>query len=336
MIAIHNSNSGFHSRWLAYCKQKGIPFKLVNCFANDLISQLEGCNVLMWHHSQNDPKALLAAKSILFALEHAGIKVFPDFRTNWHFDDKVGQKYLLEALNIPLAQTWVFYSKQEALNWCSQTTFPKVFKLRRGAGSSNVRLIKTQKEAERVIRKAFGQGFTNYDGLGNLKERYRKWKLGKTTTWDVIKGMLRLFKKPAYNKIAGRESGYVYFQEFIPGNDHDIRVIVIGDKAFAIKRMVRYNDFRASGSGHILYEKEHFKDEWIQLAFQINDKIKAQSLALDYVFKDGNPVVVEISYGFAPEGYDSCVGYWDRNLNWYEGPIDPYGWMIDLAINEKR
>ena len=40
-----------------------------------------------------------------------------------------------------------------------------------------------------------------------------------------------------------------------------VRVIVINDKAFAIKRMVRKNDFRASGSGIIEYDKENLTDE---------------------------------------------------------------------------
>ena len=104
-------------------------------------------------------------------LEQAGVKVFPDFRTNWHFDDKLGQKYLLEALGIPLVPTHVFYDKKTALEWASKTTFPKVFKLRGGAGSANVKLARTKKEAVKLIRKAFGKGFSNYDAMGSLKER---------------------------------------------------------------------------------------------------------------------------------------------------------------------
>jgi glutathione synthase/RimK-type ligase-like ATP-grasp enzyme len=50
------------------------------------------------------------------------------------------------------------------------------------------------------------------------------------------------------------EKNYVYFQDFIPQNDFDIRIIVIGKRAFAIKRMVRKGDFRASGSGNIKYD----------------------------------------------------------------------------------
>jgi hypothetical protein len=45
----------------------------------------------------------------------------------------------------------------------------------------------------------------------------------------------------------------------------------------------------------ILYEKEHFSEEAIEFSFQINEKIHSQSLAIDYVFDNGRPMVVEIS-----------------------------------------
>ncbi len=334
MIAIHNSPEGFHPRWIAYCKKKGIEFKLVDCYSSDLIEQLQGSKCLFWHHSQNNPKALIAAKPILFALEHAGIKVFPDFKTNWHFDDKIGQKYLLEAFNIPHAKTWVFYDKDQALQWTKTTTFPKVFKLRRGAGSANVRLVKTAAQARHVIRKAFKSGFSPYNRWGNLSDDIRLWQMGKANFNRVLNGFYHLLFAPNFASVAGKEKGCVLFQEFIPGNTFDIRVVVVANKAFAIKRLVRDNDFRASGSGTILYEKELFNDSWIALAFDINRKIQAQVLALDYVFLDGKPLVVEISYGFAPGGYDPCTGYWDKNLQWHEGPFDPYGWMIELMLNE--
>ena len=56
----------------------------------------------------------------MFSVEASGKKVFPDFNTVWHFDDKVGQKYLLEALDLPLVPTWVFYDKTEALQWADK------------------------------------------------------------------------------------------------------------------------------------------------------------------------------------------------------------------------
>jgi glutathione synthase/RimK-type ligase-like ATP-grasp enzyme len=292
---------------------------------------------LLWHHHQGNPRDIVFARQLLFAFEHAGIRVFPDFKTGWHFDDKVGQKYLFEALSIDeRIPTWIFYSKSEALSWARETTFPKVFKLRGGAGSQNVRLVESESEALKLIRRAFGTGFKAYDAWGSLKERYRKYRLGKTSLNDVIKGMVRLVLPPPYARIKGRDKGYIYFQEFIPNNSSDTRVIVIDDKAFALKRMVRDHDFRASGSGTFKYEKKEFDERCIRVAFAINNKLKTQCVAYDFVFDNENkPRVIEINYGFLPSGYDDCPGYWDPELAWHEGKFNPYGWMVELVLRHK-
>jgi len=333
MIAIHNSNSGFHPRWIAYCEQNKIPYKLVNCHANDLIKQLKDCKVLMWHHAQQNPKDLIIAKQILFALGHTGFEVFPDFRTGWHFDDKLGQKYLFERLGVPFVPTYAFYDKKEALYWVSQTVFPKVYKLRGGAGSANVKLVKTKQEAIKFINQAFGKGFANYDKWGSLQERWYKYMQGKAPLWEPIKGLLRFGGVPDYAKILGREKGYVYFQDFIPNNDSDTRIIVIEDKAFALKRFVRKDDFRASGSGSFAFDKELFDDRCIAIAFEVNEKLQLQVGVYDFVFNESNkPLIVELSYCFTAPAYDNCPGYWDKELNWHEGPFNPQGWMVDIML----
>jgi hypothetical protein len=107
--------------------------------------------------------------------------------------------------------------------------------------------------------------------MANLRERYRKYRQGKTTLKDVIKGIIRLVYTTEYARLTDNEKGYIYFQNFIPDNDSDIRVVVVGEKAFAIKRMVRENDFRASGSGSIIYDKEHFTDDVNRQAFIISE-----------------------------------------------------------------
>ncbi len=65
----------------------------MDCHASDIVEQLRDCDGLLWHHSQMNTRDLLVAKAILSALEHSGFRVFPDWRTGWHFDDKVAQKY---------------------------------------------------------------------------------------------------------------------------------------------------------------------------------------------------------------------------------------------------
>jgi glutathione synthase/RimK-type ligase-like ATP-grasp enzyme len=335
-IAIHKSNWGFSSEWINYCEMNNIPYKIVNCYNSDIISQLDYCDVLLWHHHHCDAKDVLFAKGVLFALEQAGKKVFPEFNSGWHFDDKVGQKYLLEAVGAPMAKTWVFYEKSDALEWIEQTTFPKVFKLRGGAGSTNVKLIRTKDQAKKMVRCAFGKGFPAYDKWNDIKEQYLRYTQGRLTWMSLVKSVRRVFVSTRFAKTIGNQKGYVYFQEFVPNNDSDIRVIVIGNKAFAIKRMTRPNDFRASGGGNTKYEKELFDEKCIQLAFEISEKLKATCVAYDFVFDaQKNPIIVEINYGFAKEVYYPCPGYWDKDLVWHEGKFNQVEWILEEYLKNK-
>jgi len=167
-----------------------------------------------------------------------------------------------------------------------------------------------------------------------FKDVFEKYRLGKQSFIELLKSIRRLFIATEFSKVSGKQIGYVLFQDFIPDNDSDIRVVIIGKKAFAIKRLVRKNDFRASGSGFIEYDKEKIDERCISLAFETSKKLKAQCLAYDFVFdKNNSPLIIEINYGYALEGYAGCPGYWDDKLNWHEGKFNSTHWMVDLFIN---
>ena len=332
-IGIHHSSGSFSDRWIIYCKQNSIDYKIVDCYRNDIIAQLSDCDVFMWHFDHGNYRDSLFAKQLLLSIELSGIKVFPNLNTNWHFDDKIGQKYLLEQIGAPLVPSYVFYSRSSAMIWMKGTTFPKVFKLRGGAGSSNVKLVQNRSQAKKIINKAFKSGFSQFDNFGYFKDRFKKFLSGTDNYIGVIKGFGRIFISTEYAKMKPNEKGYVYFQDYIPNNTFDIRVIVIGQKAFAIKRFVRKNDFRASGSGQIDYVKENFNDQTIKLSFDISEKLRCQCVALDFIYnKDNEPLIVEISYGFFQPGYEKCVGYWDKNIQFYEEKFNPQEWMIKLLL----
>lgn len=332
-IGIHTSKGSFSDRWIEYCKSNTIDYKEVNAYDSDIVEQLSDCDAFMWHHSHGNYKDMLFAKQLLYSLQKAGKKVFPDFDTTWHFDDKVGQKYLLEAIGAPMVPSYVFYTKKEALDWIDNHSLPVVFKLRGGAGSSNVKLITTKRQARNIINCAFGRGLSQFDRIGHLKERFNKFRAGKDSFLGVCKGIGRLFVPTEFAKMHAREKGYVYFQQFIPDNKYDIRVVVTGDKACAIKRLVRPNDFRASGSGCILYNKAEIDEKCVEIAFKINEKLTTQSLALDFVFdQGGRPLIVELSYGYVAKGYDACPGYWSSDMEWHTGEFNPYAWQIENLI----
>ena len=330
-IAIHEDSSGFSPHWVNYCIRKKVPHIVVNCYDDDIIEQVRGCSALLWHYSHSDPRDILIARQIHCALEHAGLTVFPDFQTAWHFDDKVGQKYLFEAVDIPRPQTYVFVEKATALEWASTTSYPKVFKLRHGASSSCVRIVRDERQARRLIRQAFGRGLPVYSPWENLKDRIYKWRLGKSDTVEVAKGVGRFFRPPRFSKLLGRQIGYVLFQDFAPDNDSDLRMCVIGDRAFGVRRWVRPGDFRASGSQRYSYEPEEIDIECVALSFKLAKRLSSQCLAFDFVrMQDGSPAVIEVSYGFGWRG--NSPGYWDSNLQWHACDYRPEEWMVDLVL----
>ena len=337
-IAIHHRRGSFSDRWIAYCKKEGIDLKLVNAYGSDIIQQVAGCDVFMWHFYQEDYRDMQMAKALIHSLEAKGVRCFPDSHTCWHFDNKVWEKYLLEAVGAPLVPSYVFYTEKEALEWVGKTTFPKVFKLKGGAGASNVKLAHTQKEAERLIKQCFGKGFSQYRWQDQLKEQWRKYKMGKVGLRMVLRPIYYAFKSypTTFSQYHQKEIGYAYFQDFIPDNSFDIRVCVVGEKAFALKRMTRKDDFRASGSGTIVYDKQQIDERCVQNAFEVNRKLQAQSIAFDFVFdKVGNPLIIEISYGYSVKAYDLCEGYWTENMIWHEGThFDFCGWMVDNLIKQ--
>jgi glutathione synthase/RimK-type ligase-like ATP-grasp enzyme len=334
-LAIHKNKGSFSERWIVFCERNNIKYKIVDCYSSNIIEELHDCEALLWNWNNTDHKAMLFARQLIYSIEQEGKQVFPNAKTCWHYDDKIGQKYLLESLSLPFIKTDIFYDQESAREWISKATFPKVFKLSGGAGASNVKLVNDKAEAYKLLKKSFGRGFPAVNRISKLKDYYNAWKRNKTLETFIIfmRSIVRVFIPSTFEKIKGRERGYIYFQEFIPNNDFDIRIITVGNKAFGIKRMTRDGDFRASGSGLILYDKKEIDERCVQIAFEASKAMETQCTAYDFVFdKNNNPLIIEISYAFLMTAYDKCEGYWDDSLTWHSGEFNPENWMIENII----
>lgn len=339
-IGIHHRKGSFSERWLEYTQEHDTPVKIVDCYRSDIVDQLADCEGLMWHWAHHDHRAALFARQLTFALEAAGKHVFPDSSTCWHYDDKLGQKYLLEAVGVPLVPSYVFYDEGQAIAWAEQSDFPKVFKLRGGAGSTNVWLVNSRPEAIRLIRRAFGRGFGPINRFSVFRDKMSLVSRHRTlTAWkECFRAMALCLVPGRLEKRFPREKNYAYFQDFIADNSYDTRLVVIGDRCFGVKRHCRKGDFRASGSGLLEYDPALFDRAAIEAAFATAGKLGAQSLAFD-LLRDANsrPRINEISYAF-PTGpfLEACPGYWDRQLNWVPKTVKPAHCMVEdfvVSIN---
>lgn len=285
--------------------------------------------IFRWRHI-DDHRQL--AHSILPIIEFKlGINCFPNWDTYWHYDDKIRQYYLLEQFGFPIIKSWIFWDKVEAINWANKAKYPVVFKLKVGASSNNVLLVSNKEKAIKLIRRMFEPGI--YSGripdLGTTKWKFfNYYNQLRELKHFVLKRLNREDITP-YWQI---NKNYVLFQEFMPNNHYDTRVTVIGQRAFAFRRLNRDNDFRSSGSGKIDYNMEKIDMKFIEKAFLVSNVLNFQSMAYDFLYDKANqPVFCEISYTFIDIAVKNCPGYWDSNLIWHEGHFWPqYCQLVDL------
>jgi glutathione synthase/RimK-type ligase-like ATP-grasp enzyme len=334
-IGIQSNQRGFAKKWVEYCKEKKIQYKLIDVYQNDVVNQLRDCDAFMWHTHHLYKKDNQVAKRLLIALEHSGKICFPSIYENWHYDDKLGQKYLLEAIDAPLIPSYAFYDKIEALKWAENTTWPKVFKLNGGAGSSNVKLVKNKKQAIKLIKKSFSKGHSLLNQRKYFwEERMSKFRKNKSIVY-LLKTFYHLAKPINKNWVDHIEKDYVYFQDFIPNNEFDSRIIVINqERIFGYKRYNRKGDFRASGSGEFeFYQPENIDKRILELALETSQKLNMNSVGFDLIYDNNNPIIIEITFAYGTRGANKAPGYWDKNLQWNEGGLESFQyWMVEKLI----
>ncbi len=286
--------------------------------------------VLKWGHSHNEHQFVRTYLPILdFQMRK---RIFPDYKTCWHYDDKVKQDLLLKQAGFPFVESWLFYDKQQALDWAETASYPLVFKLAQGAGSFNVFLVKNKIYARKLIRQMFGVG--RHLNTMSLAERFGL--VNKN-----LNKLLRYYRREIYSRwldqehigLWSKQKNYIYFQKFCPGNEYDTRVTTAGLRAHAFRRFVRKGDFRASGGNTWDINPENIDLRMVRLALDISKHFGFQSMAYDFVYDEtGEPRIVEMSYMYGGAGYpDFMNGYWDFDLTWHPGRFWPqYFELADL------
>lgn len=331
---VHQS---FSDRWIQLATEAGIEVQIVDVYAPNLFDQLASCDGFMWRFGFL-PSPRLFAKRLLPAIEHGlNIPVFPSWKSCWHFEDKVAQHYLLQAAQIPTPRTWVFWKRDHALAFLSDASYPLVIKLANGFQAANVQLVHGRKEVDYWLDQLFGAGIVTF----SPRLTSRRQVIATRTRQAA-----RLLTRGQYQAMSWRselQQGYLYVQEFLPGNEFDIRVTVIGNRAFAFRRCNRPNDFRASGSGQIDWDQTHIGVEIVRLAFRVAQQLETQSIAIDILQRDETYVVSEISYTFASWAVHKCPGHWvlrgevqAGKFEWIDGQLAPEDAIFEDFIEHMR
>jgi len=308
------------------------------------LDQIAGCDGLMWRLTYG-PASQRVAKPLLDAVELGWKKpVWPNAATRWHYDDKAGQAWLLHGLADLVPPTVVLTQRDEALAWAASARYPQVFKMRGGSRGRAVCRVGSAEQAQRLIDRAFSRGLNASQDMQRIAD-------GESGSWlarlgslpqNLLREALDTFRYGRSHLYEPRvpvrwlsEAGILVFQEFLPGNDHDCKVIVVGDRACAYRRLIPAGDWRASGSEQRSYEPEAIDLGAVRIAFEVSERFGFQSMGYDFIRNpDGRLQIIEISFMFSSALAHGCPGYWDRNLAWHPESPWPQDWVAEQFLAE--
>lgn len=179
-----------------------------------------------------DATRLAHEKQFLCAIHERGVKMIPDLTTCEVYEDKLKQSDMYADW---LPETSILTTKMDAYVHLEQVSYPFLSKSRTGSASRNVRIITDRKAAELEIEFAFGPGLDAPHRLGEQVQR-----------------------------------GYLLWQELLPGNDYDYRVVIVGRYLMCLKRFNKPGTLFASGSG--INEPAILGDIEVQEVLEIADR----------------------------------------------------------------
>lgn len=306
--------------------------QVIRCHVHDLsnVENLDEYNLVFFNFFHDLEFNRRFAKKIVYGVDQkcCGINIWPDLKSCLFYDDKLAQVYQFLSLKnhckgVRLAGTKVFYTYRDFKSWMSTAELPAVVKLSTGAGSHNVKLLSSRFQAMLYGIINFTIGRSRKGGFSILMDRLKNRDL-----IGISRSIMSLMV-PSYKGLRGRERGYVIVQEYLPGNDGDIRIVVIGQKAIAIKRRNRPHDFRASGSGLVSYDVLDLPTDLIKASFDLSKLFSMKVVAFDFLRDERGFVLIESSYTISYDAYDKCKGYWDSDGNWKEGKVN----VRDFIVN---
>lgn len=330
-IAVHvqpNYNNSFSKLWIEFINATpdfiAVPTDMKSEYT---LGKILDCKGVMWHF-RHTPQDKMVAQRLLTVIEKGlDIPVWPDFNTRWHFDEKNAEYLFLKAINAPVVPSWCFWQYDEAKAFLKSTKeYPFVYKLSVGAGAANVVKVNNCQEALVYLNLMFKKGVFPYTS-NEYKHFSMEGNKNYVGFWQRLfeAGAYLLKKKttslPWYYAI---QKDYFYVQKFIANNEYDIRITIIGNKAFGFVRYNRVDDFRASGSGIIDYSIDLIPLKAIEIAFNISQKAGFQCMAYDFLVDDmGNPLINEMCYCFNSRAVYNCPGFWDSNMKYHKGHLWP-------------
>lgn len=248
-------------------------------------------DVLIYTSSENDEIRSYLKDILYFKKEQC--QIIPSYEILLAHENKGFQEVVKSKLGIEgLIGNYFFdLSQFEGL-------LPYVLKTVDGSGSKGVTLIKSSKDLSSVI---------NSNNDISLKRK--------------AKNIIRSYQLPKENYHI-----YTYYyrpfkrfvaQEFVADLTCDYRILVVGDRFYAMRRDVRKGDFRASGSKKFNYHDVPLYA--LDYAKKVFDKLKNPFISMDIVVKDSHSYLIEYQgTNFGSSVLRKSDGYYVNNNNHWD------------------
>jgi glutathione synthase/RimK-type ligase-like ATP-grasp enzyme len=198
--------------------------------------------------------------------------IFPSFKEVFIYENKRLLSDFLKGANIPMPDTHVFYSKDDALKFASSSVFPIVGKTGIGASGTGVEILHSRKDLINYIKKGFNKGIKRRLGpnrnTGNVKSWTKKTFANPSFFWFKIKKYLEIFNDA--------QKGFIIIQEYTH-HDYEWRIVKIGDSWFGHQKVK--DGEKASGTKGIDYIAPPL--DLLELCRKICDEQGFNSMAID-------------------------------------------------------
>ena len=337
---LKNELQDSHERWLASCTNKNLIADIIDLTAYDWYERITSKDYSVF--LLQPPGLTFRFKELYDERAYIISKVmnkfiFPTYEELILHENKRFLSFFLKANSIPHPETWVFYRKEEAMNFIRNTKFPLAAKTSIGASGGGVKFLRSQEQAVHYIRRAFGRGIRRQIGpnrnTGTVKQWTMKFLQSPQFGIDRIKLYLEEYKDV--------QKGFIIFQEYIP-HDFEWRSVRIGDSYFAHKK-VKMGE-KASGSKRIDFVNP--PESILNFTKKICDRFHFTSMAID-IFENGreNYLVNEMQTVFGHLmpyilKVDEKIGryiYLDNQWKFEEGggfnSTESYDLRLEAALN---
>ena len=329
-VAVHVPHDGSHpTHWSRVWLELNDPrfkFEPLNLLDCDVQSVSQNFDCILWCVDHYRHEETEIAHILIEYFENCGLTTFPSSKDFKSFDDKIHQSLLMASNAIGAPEFHLFYSKTSALEFSMKAKFPVVFKLTRGSGSHNVKLIPDAKAYKKCVDAMFGNGMASAPRIGFKISSNLQSVSSLSDVWHRAKKIPGFIKNIKSSQSLPREKGYIYSQAFIENDGFDLKIAIVNNKLSYACRNVREKDFRASGSGSIFYDRTLISDKLIDAAKCAYKALELSCVGLDYVIEvgTGQPFLVEMCYGFSNSAQYDCGEYYDLVENeWIDKPLNP-------------